>query len=105
MLIQLCYTVSRRIIRQPRYTAVLCKTCIDEDSSFNFPESFGGVHIEEYNRAIREAAFYQNCSLLDLASYNIPYASMDGTHPTKKGMNTLAELVVRGILQDRYASH
>ena len=87
------------------YCCTLCKTCIDEDSSFNFPESFGGVHIEEYNRAIREAAFYQNCSLLDLASYNIPYASMDGTHPTKKGMNTLAELVVRGILQDRYASH
>ena len=63
------------------------------------------MHIEEYNRAIREAAFYQNCRLLDLASYNIPYDSMDGTHPTKKGMNTLAELVVRGILQDRYASH
>ena len=80
------------------YCCTLCKTCMVEDSSFIFPESFGGEHIEEYNRAIKCACVNESCKLLDLYSYNIPYDSIDGTHPTKDGMKTLAELVARRII-------
>lgn len=44
------------------YCCTLCKTCIDEDSSFNFPESFGGVHIEEYNRAQERLLFIKTAA-------------------------------------------
>ena len=80
------------------YCCTLCKTCMEEDSSFIFLESFGGVHIEEYNRAIKRACADESCKLLDLYSYNIPYDSIDGTHPTKDGMKTLAGLVARRII-------
>ena len=81
------------------YCCTLCKACMVSDSSFVFPESFGGVHIEEYNRAIRRTCISESCKLLDLYSYNIPYDSIDGTHPTKDGMKTFAGLVGRAFLQ------
>ncbi len=79
------------------YCCTLCKTYMNSDSSFIFPDSFGGVNIEEYNRAIRYVCMDANCELLDLYSCDIPYDAIDGTHPTKDGMRTLARLVVKEI--------
>lgn len=81
------------------YCCTLCKTCMDMDSSFIFPESFGGVHIKKYNEAIRKACTNESCKLLDLYSCDIPYDTIDGTHPTKDGMKTLAGVVARMILR------
>ena len=55
----------------------------------------GGIHIEEYNREIKQAANNYNCKIADLYKYNTPYDTIDSSHPNVDGMNTLATLVIK----------
>ena len=73
----------------------LCETVMASNSRFRFPESFGGIHIRDYNRAIETAARAADCRVLDLYGEHVPYDTVDGTHPTASGMDTLAMLVAR----------
>ena len=72
-------------------------TNMESNQQFSFPYEFSGVHIEEYNKVIRSVTEQENCKLIDLYSYHIPYDTIDGTHPTKKGMNTIAAMVIRSM--------
>lgn len=65
--------------------------------SFKFPYKYGGTHIEKYNQIIKDTADMNNCKIIDLYSYHIPYDSIDGSHPNADGMNTLATLMIREI--------
>ena len=82
------------------YCCTLCTTYMSKNPSFIFPKEFGGIHIEKYNSAIKEAVKNQNCKLVDLYKYNQVYDTIDGTHPNKNGMNTLATLVLREMLDE-----
>ena len=53
----------------------------------------GGIHIEEYNSIIRNVVKENECNLIDLYSYKTPYDSLDGSHPTSDGMDTIAKIL------------
>lgn len=79
------------------WCCTLCATFMSSDPSYNFPYKYNGNHISEYNQIIETVANQQNCKIIDLFSYRIPYDSIDGSHPNADGMNTLATLVIRSI--------
>lgn len=81
--------------------ATLMRTTLQENSMWVSPERLCGISLEEYNDTIRRAAANCHIDLADLAKcyINIPslnkrdrrYETMDGTHPTAKGYQTIAE--------------
>lgn len=79
----------------------LCETYISTRPDFQFPHKHAGTHIEEYNDIIRDSARKNNCRLMDLYSYKLPYDSIDGSHPSGAGMNTLATMVIRAMAGQR----
>lgn len=79
------------------WCCTLNTTFMSSNPSFNFPYKYGGTHIEEYNQIIKDTADINNCKIIDLYSYHIPYDSIDGSHPNADGMNTLATFMIREI--------
>lgn len=79
------------------WCCTLNTTFMSSNPSFKFPYKYGGTHIEEYNQIIKDTADMNNCKIIDLYSYHIPYDSIDGSHPNADGMNTLATLMIREI--------
>lgn len=79
------------------WCCTLCTTYMKSNPSFTFPYTFGGYHIEDYCDIIKEKAQMFNCRLIDLYSENTPYDAVDGSHPTKKGMKTLAKIMLKYI--------
>lgn len=79
------------------WCCTLNTTFMSSNPSFNFPYKYGGTHIEEYNQIIKDTADINNCKIIDLYSYRIPYDSIDGSHPNADGMNTLATFMIREI--------
>ena len=82
----------------------LCQAYMPSDHTYVFPCRIAGRHIEDYNDVIREicADASPDCPggclcLLDLSSYYSPYASIEGFHPTRRGMQTLADLVIKEL--------
>ncbi len=75
------------------WCCTLCKSYMSSDPGFAFPVTFGGKHIEEYNREIKRAADFRCCRIIDLYSFDEPYDSIDGSHPNEQGMSTLAKLI------------
>ena len=69
-------------------------------AGLEFPESFGGVNIREYNHQIVNAALAAGCCVADLFAQEIPYDSVDGSHATCQGMDTLAMLVIRQMADE-----
>lgn len=79
------------------WCCTLNTTYMSSNPSFSFPGKYRGIHIEEYNNQIKQLAKTYGCKLIDLYSYQVPYDSIDGSHPNKYGMNTLATLIVKEI--------
>lgn len=77
------------------WCCTLNTTYMSTNQRFKFPYMHGGIHIEEYNREIKQAANYYNCKIADLYKYNTPYDTIDSSHPNADGMNTLATLVIK----------
>lgn len=79
------------------WCCTLCETHISKRPDFQFPHKYAGTHIEEYNEIIRDVVRCNGCRLIDLYDYKIAYDSIDGSHPTNVGMNTIATMVIRSI--------
>lgn len=79
------------------WCCTLCATFMSSDPSFHFPYKYNGNYINKYNQIIETVANQQNCKIIDLFSYSVPYDSIDGSHPNVNGMNTLATLMIRSI--------
>ena len=79
------------------WCCTLCETHISKRPDFQFPHKYAGTHIEEYNEIIRDVVRCNGCRLIDLYHYKIAYDSIDGSHPTNVGMNTIATMVIRSI--------
>lgn len=56
-----------------------------------------GIHLDEYNHAIREAAAAEGCRVADVRAFGRDYESLEGTHPTNLGMRQFASMVVRAM--------
>lgn len=59
-----------------------------------FRAKYKGVDLGYYNDAIRRAALKNGVVLADIAETCHPFDTLDGTHPTKKGMRQLADAVL-----------
>lgn len=79
------------------WCCTLNETFMSGNPAFTFPHSYGGTHIEVYNEIIRSVVVNSNCRLIDLYENHMPYDSVDGSHPTTNGMNTLATMVIRSL--------
>lgn len=79
------------------WCCTLNETYKASDPGFAFPVAPGGTDIRMYNRTIGECARKYGCHILDLHSHGIPCDSIDGTHPTVQGMDTLAVAVIRSM--------
>lgn len=75
------------------WCCTLCTTVISSAPSFEFPYTYGGTHIEQYNEVVKAIAIQNNCKIIDLYDYGQPYDSADGSHPNISGMQTLATVV------------
>lgn len=82
------------------WCCTLPKSCVASDPDIAFPEAYGGVHIREYNHQIVNAALAAGLCVADLFSQEIPFDSLDGSHPTAKGMDTLAMLMIRQMADE-----
>lgn len=80
------------------WCCTLCETYISKCPNFMFPHKYAGVHIEKYNKIIRNAVIQNNCRLIDLYKYEMAYDSIDGLHPTDTGMNTIATMIIRSMV-------
>lgn len=68
----------------------LMRTKIKDNEGWAFPELYAGVNFEDYNAAIRKVCKRQKCYLADVASLNIKYETLDGSHPTNEGHAAIA---------------
>ena len=64
---------------------------------FTFPYRICGRHIEDYCAVIRACAEANGCRLVELYDPDEPYDTIDGFHPDRKGMDTLAARVIRQL--------
>ena len=60
----------------------------------NFAYSIRGIELDDYNRAIREAADETGAHVADVRSFGINLSSVDGVHPDALGMEQLATMVI-----------
>lgn len=79
------------------WCCTLNTTFMSSNPAFQFPLLSVSEHIGEHNQIIKSIADRNNCKIIDLYSYHIPYDSIDGSHPNANGMNTLATLMIREI--------
>lgn len=82
------------------WCCTLSTTRISANKNFVFPYSVSGMDIRIYNDVIKRTARSYDCKLIDLFKYNIPYDTVDGTHPNAEGMKTVADMVVNCIAKD-----
>lgn len=83
------------------WCCTLSPTYMVSKPNFKFPYTYPGVHIEEFNEGIRRATAKHGCNLIDLYALGRPYDSVDGTHPTARGMTELAEMMVLAMTGNR----
>lgn len=83
------------------WCCTLSETYMSQKPSFKFPHKYAGTYIEEYNDIIRRAAHENNCKLIDMYGFGIPYDSIDGTHPSAEGMITIALEVIRSAADNK----
>lgn len=89
--------VTRNYPNAEVWCCTLCETVIEGKPSFRFPHTYAGTHIEQYNGVIRRIAQEFGCKVIDLYNMHMPYDSLDGTHPTARGMRTIASMVIKAM--------
>ena len=89
----------RKIKKNYPQSRIVCGTLMEgflrDYGSWVFPHKLAGISIYEYNAAIKIAAKLSGVELADLASLNLRYETLDGTHPTKAGHDTIAQAWIR----------
>ena len=85
----------RKIRKNYPKSRIICGTLMESfirgNDNWIFPHKWAGISIYEYNAAIKIAAKLSGVELADLASLNMNYETLDGTHPTKAGHDTIAQ--------------
>lgn len=73
----------------------LMRTRIRNNETWLFPEMYAGEKFEDYNDVIRQIADKKKVYLADTGSLNIRYETLDGSHPTLKGHQTIADVWIK----------
>ncbi len=73
------------------WCVTLAISYLSKDEFFKFPYYSYGFHISEYCEAIQDCAKKYNCKVIDLYNNAKPYDTIDGFHPNKSGMKTIAD--------------
>ena len=73
----------------------LMRTTIKDRNGWHFPEEYAGNSFEEYNHTIRRVCRKNRCCLADLSALDVRYETLDGTHPTVCGHDTIAAAWIR----------
>ncbi|MBQ4512499.1 MAG: hypothetical protein II969_05865 [Anaerolineaceae bacterium] len=90
--------IDRVIERYPRAKVVcgtLMRTRIRNNETWLFPEMYAGEKFEDYNDAIRRIVDIKKVYLADIGSLNIRYETLDGSHPTLEGHQTIADIWIK----------
>lgn len=91
--------------------ATIARSYMKENPDWKFHEMYGGTALEEYNQAIREAVNERDdIVLMDLPEEGIRYETLDGTHPTRRGHEELAQMWIgclekMKLLQNEYEEY
>lgn len=85
------------------WCCTICTSFMSANPSYPFKYYYGGWHCEDFNKVIRKLANANDCRLIDLYSFNTPYDSIDGEHPTRSGMKTIASMVLQSVGTSLYA--
>ena len=67
------------------------------ESAEGFPYERMGVHMKVYCDIIKELANENGCRVIDIYSHLVPYDTVDGFHPSGKGMEALARIVIEEV--------
>ncbi len=76
------------------WCCTITRAYIAKNKKFRFPVQYSGQSMEAYNNIIKTIAKSRNCNVIDFAGFSEEYDSIDGSHPTTAGMNTLAKFVL-----------
>lgn len=78
-----------------------CTLCVSDIGNFaeTFPFERMGVHMKVYCDIIKAVACENGCRVIDLYSHLTPYDTVDGCHPSAKGMETLAKLIIKELTE------
>lgn len=93
--------ISYRYPKSEIWCCTINTTHMSANKEFVFPNVIKGQYLELFNRVIRDTAYRYKCKLIDLYNCNVPYDTVDGTHPNRSGMNTLANLIIRNVAKDK----
>lgn len=86
------------------WCCTLNSTYMSSNPNFTFPETYNGNDIKKYNDIITRCVCENNCRLINLYANQLPYDSVDGTHPNADGMSTLSVQIIRAMADDKGAS-
>lgn len=91
----------QRLKKQYPNAEIICgtlmKSYIKEKAAWKFPDSVNHVPLDAYNTTIRNRCKHEKCVLADLASLNLRYETLDGTHPTKNGHQAIANAWISSL--------
>ncbi|MCD8018574.1 MAG: SGNH/GDSL hydrolase family protein [Clostridiales bacterium] len=79
------------------YCATLLRGRLAEEDDTMFFNVEATISQEVYSDIIRKAAREAELCIADLGSYRLEYDSIDGVHPDKQGMKTIADLWLREL--------
>lgn len=68
-----------------------------DEPLFEFPYRLGGIHLREYAEAIGRVAEEFGCTFVDANKNRTLVTALDGIHPDKNGMMTLADEILKRI--------
>lgn len=81
---------------------IWCATLLrGKDGETGFFNAESTISQEVYSEIIREAARETEVHLADVARYGIEYETVDGVHPTKEGMQTIAGLWLKEMKEEK----
>lgn len=86
------------------WCCTLCPGRVAGSDHSTFTYRLRGIHFDSYNEAIRVAARQNGCLIADVRALGCDYEAVDGTHPTKRGMQQLAQMVLRAMEIERQGS-
>ncbi|MBQ7761807.1 MAG: SGNH/GDSL hydrolase family protein [Clostridia bacterium] len=75
----------------------LPESICSSNPSFEFKPVRRGLHINDYCQIIRDTAERHQCRLIELYGVGEPHDTIDGYHPNRDGMTTIANKIIGQI--------
>jgi len=95
-------TMLSEIKRNYPHAEIMCITLPKVSAREQIPYymNFSGDRLADYSAAIKKCAEDEGCTVIDLNNSPLKYSSIDGCHPTKQGMQEIAEEILKILRGD-----